>query len=98
MHWLQQHGLQRDAGAGDEFDIDPVPLSGQAVPGFPGMTWSAVPVLDAERPDVFLVRLQVQWLEQGETVTEEFLRVLPRQLPLAARVAAFRDNAGDQTR
>lgn len=98
VHWLQQHGLQRDANVADGFDIAPVQLSGQAAPGFPGMTWSATPVLDAERPDVFLVRLSVQWLEEGETVTEEFLRVLPRQLPLAVRVAAFRDQADDRTR
>jgi hypothetical protein len=32
----------------------------------------------------------VSWLEGGDTVSEEFLRVIPRQLPLGSRIRAFR--------
>ena len=34
--------------------------------------------------------LPPSWLEGGDTVSEEFLRVIPRQLPLGSRIRAFR--------
>jgi hypothetical protein len=55
------------------------------------MTWSATAIVDGNRPDVWLVRLEVLWLEEGEPVGEVFHRVLPRQLPQGARVLRFRE-------
>ena len=75
-----------------EFDLEIATLPDQTAPGFQGMTWSATAVLDDTRPDIWLVRLKIRWLEEGEDVFEEFLRVLPRQLPLGQRVRRFRED------
>lgn len=45
----------------------------------------------ADRPDVMLLRIEATWLDEGEAVSETFLRVVPRQLPLAARIQRFRE-------
>ena len=88
---IQQEGVRRKAGAETDLDLEIVAMQDQTAPGFPGMTWSATAVQDEARPDVWLVRLKVRWLEEGEDVFEEFLRVLPRQLPLGQRVRRFRE-------
>ena len=92
---LQQEGVRRRADGETDLDLELAPLADQTVPGFPGMTWSASTVLDPDRPDVWLVRLKVTWLEEGEEMTEEFLRVLRRQLPLGQRVLRFREEASE---
>lgn len=94
---IQHEAVRRRAGAESDLDLELAPLADQTVPGFSGMTWSASAVVDDERPDVWLVRLQVRWLEEGENVVEEFLRVLPRQLPLGQRVRRFRDESNETT-
>jgi Tfp pilus assembly protein PilV len=91
VHRLRHEATQAIAG-GDELEL--VALENQTAPGFQGMTWSAQATLDPMRPDVWLVTLQVRWLERGETVIEEFRRVLPRELPLGTRVRAFREGGG----
>ena len=63
--------------------------------GFPGMRWSATATVDDGAPTLWLVKLTVQWLDGGENTTAEFLRVIPRQLPLRERVIAFRGDAAD---
>jgi hypothetical protein len=45
----------------------------------------------ADRPDVMLLRIEATWLDEGEAVSETFWRVVPRQLPLAARIQRFRE-------
>ena len=92
---LQQEGVRRRADGETDLDLELAPLADQTVPGFPGMTWSASTVLDPDRPDVWLVRLKVTWLEEGEEMTEEFLRVLRRQLPLGQRVLRFREETSE---
>lgn len=92
---LQQEGVRRRADGETDIDLELAPLADQTVPGFPGMTWSASTVLDPDRPDVWLVRLKVTWLEEGEEMTEEFLRVLRRQLPLGQRVLRFREETSE---
>jgi Tfp pilus assembly protein PilV len=88
------HRIRAEATqAGADLDLHLVALDDQTAPGFQGMTWSAEATVDIERPDVWLVTLQVRWLEQGETVIEQFRRVLPRELPFGRRVQAFRDGA-----
>jgi prepilin-type N-terminal cleavage/methylation domain-containing protein len=76
-------------------DLEFVPVVDQPVPGFPGMTWSARVTADENRPELWLLRVECQWLEGGEVVATEFLRVVPRQLPLRDRVLTFRGNDAD---
>lgn len=86
----QQEAVRAPVGAATPLDLEFLPLLDQRAPGFPGMRWSARAVADDTRPELWLLRIEVRWLDQGEEVGAEFLRVLPRQLPLRDRVAAFR--------
>jgi GTPase Era involved in 16S rRNA processing len=43
-----------------------------------------------ERLDLLLLHIEASWLDQGEVVREEFLRVLRKELPLAVRIQRFR--------
>jgi type II secretory pathway pseudopilin PulG len=88
---VQEECVRRRVGAESDLDLEIATLPDQQAPGFPGMTWSATAVLDEARPDVWLVRLKIRWLDEGEDVFEEFLRVLPRQMPLGQRVRRFRE-------
>ncbi len=92
---IQQEAVRRKAGATSDLDLELVPLQDQTAPGFPGMTWSATAIVDENRPDVWLIRLSVHWLDAGEVSTAEFLRVLPRQLSLRERVSRFREERSE---
>lgn len=91
LHQLAQGGLKLREGADSPFDVELTAPAPQPLDGAPGMTVSCKLEIDENRPDVALARVRVSWLEGGETVAEEFLRVLPRQLPLGARIRAFRN-------
>jgi type II secretory pathway pseudopilin PulG len=86
VHRIRHEAVRRRADAANDFDLELATLDDQTAPGFPGMTWSATAVVDDDHPEVWLVRIQVRWLELGDTVVQEFLRVLPRELPLGRRV------------
>ncbi|MEO6594463.1 MAG: type II secretion system protein [Planctomycetota bacterium] len=86
---LQQEAIRPRDGSTSDLDLELTPLQDQTAPGFPGMRWSAKMIVDDNRPDIWLVRLEIRWMEEGDDVTEEFLRVLPRQLPLRVRVQRF---------
>jgi type II secretory pathway pseudopilin PulG len=90
----QEAGKARD-GSLSPLDLEFVPLVDQPAPGFPGMRWTARAQVDETRPTLWLVRIEVRWLDAGEEVLAEFLRVVPRQLPLRERVAAFREGGSD---
>lgn len=92
-----RQALQRQPG-GSALDVGLAPLEGQQVEGFPGMTWSAASAEDPDRPDVLLVTIVVQWLEDGETIEQEFLRILPRSEPLGARIARWQQDNGIEPR
>jgi prepilin-type N-terminal cleavage/methylation domain-containing protein len=94
---VQEQAVRKRADAATDLDLEVVPLDNQTVPGIEGMVWSATTVLDEQRPDVWLVRLQVRWQEEGEDVVEEFVRLLPRQLPLGQRVRRFRDQRSESS-
>ncbi len=94
LHRLQHEALRPRADAENDLDLEFATLEDQTAPGFPGMSWSATVVIDEDRPDLFLVRLRVVWLEEDEETGEEFLRVLPRQLPLAQRVQRWLEESG----
>lgn len=91
LHRLQYEAIRRTADGATDLDLELLPLQDQTAAGFAGMTWSAVPIVDENRPDVWLIRLEIRWLEDGEDVSEVFFRVLPRQLPLGPRVLRFRE-------
>jgi len=93
LHRLQYGAVRRRSGAESDLDLELATLEDRTVPGFDGLRWSASATVDELRPDVWCVRLQLRWLEQGDDVVEEYLRILPRQLPLAARVRAARATA-----
>lgn len=98
LHRLQYEAVRRSAASDSDLDLELAPLADQTAAGFPGMTWSARPILDPDRPDVWLVQLEVRWLEEGDEVTEVFHRILPRQLPLGPRVLRFREQVSETSR
>lgn len=91
MQRVQYESIRSRTGDSSPFDLEFVPLVDQPVPGFPGMTWSAQAIEDESRPELWMVRIEASWLDDGEPVTAEFLRVVPRQLPLRDRVSSFRE-------
>ena len=92
MQRIQNEAIRSTTGDSGPFDLEFVPLTDQEVPGFPGMTWSATATADPDRPQLGLVKLEATWLEDGEPVIAEFLRVVRRQLPLRDRVLSFRND------
>lgn len=98
VHALQDQAMQLRADAESDLDVEFVRLPEQDGPsadeaGFSGMKWSATTVSDPDRPDLWLVRIAVTWLEEGEDTSVQFERILPRQLPLGKRVQRFRDDS-----
>ena len=95
---LQHESVRRKAGAGTDLELELVPLQDQTAPGFPGMTWSGKAIEDENRPDVWLIKLEFKWLESGDYRLAEFLRILPKQLPLRDRVLRFREESATTPR
>jgi len=62
-------------------------VSGSSVDGFPGMGYRLAFVTSPERPDLVLVELRVAWREEGTDEGETFVKILPRSVPMARRVA-----------
>jgi prepilin-type N-terminal cleavage/methylation domain-containing protein len=90
VHRVRHEAIRLREGGSTPLDLDFVPLLDQPAPGFAGMRWSATAIADESRPDVWLLRIEVRWLEGGDSVDAVFLRVVPRQAPLRDRVFAFR--------
>lgn len=95
VHRAVHEGVKSPGGGTTPDTLEFQPLVDQESPGFPGMRWSARVVADENRPDLWLVKIDVRWFEAGDEVSNEFLRVVPRQLPLRDRVAAFRGESAD---
>jgi type II secretory pathway pseudopilin PulG len=91
LHRIRHEGIVRSVDAESDLDLEIRNFEDQTAPGFDGMTWSATAVIDEDRPDIWMVRVVVRWLDEGEDATEEFLRVLPRNLTLGRRVRRYRD-------
>ena len=98
MHRIQNEAIRSTNGDSSPFDLEFVPMIDQDVPGFPGMTWSATATADEDRPQLWLVKLEATWLDEGEPVVVEFLRVVRRQLPLRNRVLSFRGGSSESMR
>ncbi len=95
VHRVQQEAIRLREGGSTPLDLEFVPLLDQEAPGFAGMRWSAHAIADEARPDVWMLRIEVRWLEGGETIDAEFLRVVPRQAPLRDRVMAYRGQSAE---
>jgi len=98
MHRVRYEAIRSTNGDSSPFDLEFVPLVDQEAPGFPGMSWSATATADENRPLVWLVKIEARWLEDGEDVVAEFLRVVPRQLPMRDRVMSYRGDVGEPPR
>lgn len=99
VHRVMQEAVRAPGDRATPADLEFTPLLDQPAPGFPGMRWSAKVVADETRPTLWLLTIEVRWLDAGEEVVAEFLRVVPRQLPLRDRVLTFRGEGQDtQTR
>jgi hypothetical protein len=95
VHRVVHDGVKSSSDRATPAEVEFVPLVDQTAPGFPGMRWSAKAVADETRPTLWLVTIEVRWLDAGEEVVAQFLRVVPRQLPLGARVLTFRGEGQD---
>ena len=74
----------------DEFEDDDLAIERidqLQVDGFPGMKYSVEFAVEAEWPELVLARIRVSWLEEGEGRGQEFVRILPREVPFSRRVA-----------
>jgi prepilin-type N-terminal cleavage/methylation domain-containing protein len=85
---VQQAGLARRAGGETDLDLElAVPA---AITLLGGIDCKLHVEANPERLDLLLLHVEASWLDQGELVREEFLRVLRKELPLAVRIQRFR--------
>jgi len=98
MHRVRYESIRSTNGDSSPFDLEFVPLIDQEVPGFPGMTWSATATEDENRPLLWMVKIEARWLDEGEPIVAEFLRVVPRQLPMRDRVMSFKEGSTEPPR
>lgn len=91
VHQVTTTGVRRRADAETDLDVELAVPAEIAVPGYATMRLLPSLVETEDHRDPALLRIRAVWLERGEPVEQEFLRVLPRQLPLGVRVKRFRD-------
>ena len=96
LHRIETQILAETPPLPEEIDSDEAlavePLEEREVDGFPGIKYTVEFSTDPELPELVLARIRVSWLEQGEDQAQEFLRVLPREVPFSLRVDARRRN------
>src|SRR5262245_27884462 len=68
MHRVTHECVRSSSDRATPLDIEFVPLVDQTAPGFPGMKWSAKAVADEDRPTLWLVTIEVRWLDAGDEV------------------------------
>jgi hypothetical protein len=84
--------LVRDEESGEWQVGEPAPVSARAVPGHPGLTYSARGVpdpLDRDTPGGALrwkVAVEIRWLAAGEERAKTFTTLLLRQVPFGERL------------
>lgn len=89
VHRIAATGIRRRADAESDLDLELALPPAVPVEGFPGLELQATMIANEQRLDVWLLQIDASWVDAGEAMTERFLRVLPRQLPLRARVDRF---------
>ncbi len=95
---VQRNGIEREIGAESDLDLALKTQGPYERDNMPGLRFF-VSVIDArDRSDVWLLKIVAEWMEAGEIMQEEFLRALPRELPMADRVARFREEDSETVR
>jgi prepilin-type N-terminal cleavage/methylation domain-containing protein len=95
---VQRNGIEREIGAESDLDLALKKQGPYELDNMPGLRFF-VSVIDArDRSDVWLLKIVAEWMEAGEIMQEEFLRALPRELPMADRVARFREEDSETVR
>jgi prepilin-type N-terminal cleavage/methylation domain-containing protein len=93
LHQLQEQVFATPGKANDPAakpGSDPDLIQVDRVDGFPGMSYQVRFTHDPDHPDLVLALVSVRWREQGETVAEEFSRILRREEPFSRRVSRIR--------
>jgi prepilin-type N-terminal cleavage/methylation domain-containing protein len=85
---VQQTGLARRAGGDSDLDLELALPAAVTLPG--GIDCKLHVEASPDRVDLLLLHVEASWLDRGELVREEFLRVLRKELPLAVRIQRFR--------
>ncbi len=95
---VRRTGIERELGAETDLDLVLQQRGPYELENMPGLRFF-VSVSDArDRSDVWLLKIVAEWMEAGEIMQEEFLRALPRELPMADRVARFREEDSETVR
>lgn len=90
VHRVATGGVRRRADAVTDLDLELNLPAEIEVSGYAGMRLLPTLTESKDRFDVWLLTIRAVWQERGQPIEELFLRVLPRQLPLGARVQRFR--------
>ena len=65
---------------------DPKPVIDQPVPGFPDLTYNAVPTVNPDNDREFRVQILMQWKSGGRDYKRTFETLLLREIPFGARL------------
>ena len=79
--YFSLRGPEYKLAEGDESELDE----------FPGMKYWVEFLDDPELEKVVLARIRIAWREQGETVAEEFERILIRDTPFSHRISLIKE-------
>ena len=67
---------------------EPLPIEGRAMPGYPGLVYSARATPNPENELEYRVDVEVTWALSGTTRRREFTTVLLREVPFGERLRA----------
>ncbi|GDY01677.1 hypothetical protein LBMAG49_10060 [Planctomycetota bacterium] len=88
---VRETGIKRAANAESDLDLQLTVPETIEMPLFPGLVCRVTKTEAADRLDIWLLRIEATWLDEGEAMSEVFFRVVPRQLPLGVRIQRFRE-------
>ncbi|MEC7584439.1 MAG: prepilin-type N-terminal cleavage/methylation domain-containing protein [Planctomycetota bacterium] len=86
---VRETGIRRKADGETDLDLELVTPQTYEVPNQPGLRFHVTAEEHPHRADLWLVRMRATWMDAGEILNEDFLRVVPVQLPMSVRVAQF---------
>lgn len=95
---VRETGIRRKAGGETDLDLELATPQTYEVASRPGLRFHVTAEEHPHRADLWLVRMRATWMEAGEIMNEEFLRVVPVQLPMSVRVARFFEDTQDSAR
>ena len=86
---VRETGIRRQVDGETDLDLELATPQTYEVPNRPGLRFHVTAEEHPHRADLWLVRMRATWMEAGEILNEDFLRVVPVQLPMSVRVARF---------